>query len=425
MSDPLYSPEAMLCAALLDKPDEFEHVRWVSPIMFADPVSQNLFVAIEWELRKDRFVTADELAVKVRHLLIEHGKKPALDRLVQLTGAYPMVGSMAVTYAKALHEIHREVALKEAHARTSLIIGSDRYSVAEKAGLIEETWSETFEVARSEPGWAPIGGLSTLNQFMAATEETHEWVIPGMLERQERLMLIAPEKAGKTVLTRQFAMMLAAGRHPLNASIAVPPVRTLLVDLENPAPTARRDLRRQAEQLEGLWSAENDMAWMLHRPAGIHLGDASDRVMLRSVVERLKIDLLCISPIYKAYDGLERSWEEQAFGVQKPLDRLREDYNCAIWMEHHAPWGGERGGAREIRPIGSSRWQRWLDYQVALTPDRQYPPYPELLWKSIKRDERKISPTKIVRSREGASWVAEWEDGNDYGFDLAMHRAID
>lgn len=423
MSDPLYSHETMLCASLLDSPGEWEKVRWVQPNMFHDNVARDLFVAIEWEIRKEPALSSEELSTKVRHLLVEHARPGPLNRLVQITGAYPAVGAMASTYANALHEQYREEALKEAHAKVSQIIGSDRYSVAEKAGMIDEAWSEVFAIARSEPGWQPIAGLSTLADFMSDTEDKHEWVIPGLLERQERCMLIAPEKAGKTVLTRQFAMMLAAGRHPLNGSVEVPAVRTLLVDLENPAPVARRDLRRQAEQLEGLWSAENDMAWMLHRPAGIHLGDAADRVMLRSVVERLKIDLLCISPIYKAYDGLEKSWEEQAFGVQKPLDRLREDYNCAIWMEHHSPWG-ERG-SREIRPIGSSRWQRWLDYQVALTPTQQYPPYPELQWKAIKRDERKLAPTKIVRSRTGASWVAQWEDGEDYGFELAMNRATE
>lgn len=425
MSDPLYSHETMLCASVLDAPSEYANVRWIVHTMFNDIIARDLWVAIEWELRKTPDLSGNELSTRVRHLLVEHGRTTVLQRLVSITGAYQAVGVMASTYARALHEQYREQALRDAHAKVSQIIGADHISASEKAGLIDEAWSDVFSIAKSEPGWQPVSGLATLNDFMAQTHDKHEWVIPGLLERQERCMIVAPEKAGKTVLTRQFAMMLAAGRHPLKVEVEIPPVRTLLVDLENPAPTARRDLRRQAEQLEGLWSAENDRAWMLHRPAGIHLGDPADRIMLRSVVERLEIDLLCISPIYKAYDGLEKGWEEQAFGVQKPLDRLREEYNCAIWMEHHAPWGGERGGAREIRPIGSSRWQRWLDYQVALTPDQAYPPFPSLAWKSIQRDERKLSPTRIVRSRVGASWVAEWEDGEDYGFDLAMNRATE
>lgn len=198
-------------------------------------------------------------------------------------------------------------------------------------------------------------------------------------------------------------------------------MRTLLVDLENPAGSARRDFRRQVVSMEDVWSTENQNAYVLHRPAGIHLGDPLDRAMLRQCVDRLHIDLLCISPIYKAYDGLDQSWEEQAFGVQKPLDKLRQDFNLAIWMEHHAPWG-ERG-ARELRPIGSSRWGRWLDYQAAMVPETPNPPFTAMTWRAIRRDERKMAPKRMLRSSAGASWVPEWPEGED-GFNLAMDYAI-
>lgn len=234
-------------------------------------------------------------------------------------------------------------------------------------------------------------------------------------------MVIAPEKAGKSVLTRQVALMLASGRHPFRQRTAVPPMTTLLVDLENPAPVARRDFRRQVGQLADCWSDDNGRAHILHRPAGIHLGDASDRMMLHRAMDHINPDLICVSPIYKAYDGLQQSWEEQAFGVQKPLDRLRQEFDCAIWLEHHPP-GRESGRAhREIRPFGSTRWGRWLDYQVALNPDGDArPPYRELWWNSVQRDQRKMAPMKVRRGLGSEpSWVPVWED-EQYGFDMAM-----
>jgi hypothetical protein len=195
-----------------------------------------------------------------------------------------------------------------------------------------------------------------------------------------------------------------------------------MVDLENPRPLASRDFRRQVSAMDGLWQVGNDRAFIWHKPGGIHLGDGHDRVLLRSVVDRVEPDFLAISPIYKAYDGLEESWEKQAHGVQQPLDRLREEFHCAIWMEHHAPWGEK--GMREIRAIGSSRWARWLDYTVNLQPVGE-PPFKRLLWRAVKRDERKISPYAIQRGTPGQpSWVPVWEDDSDgHGYDMARFEA--
>lgn len=145
---------------------------------------------------------------------------------------------------------------------------------------------------------------------------------------------------------------------------------------------------------------------------------------LRNVVDRVEPDFLAVSPIYKAYDGLEESWEKQAHGVQRPFDKIREEYHCAIWMEHHAPWGEK--GMREIRAIGSSRWARWLDYTAKLVPmPGERPPYQRLEWQSVQRDERKMSPRAIRRGLVGeASWVPIWDDDQDgAGYELARHEA--
>lgn len=414
MTDPIYTAEAMLTAALLDQPHQYENVRWLDPDLFDNPVNRAVYVAVGWVLKDHPKIDSDDLLTRVRILLVEYGKTDALERLIKLTDAYPVIGVLAEVYANAVHEQHQHSVLHAAYLRMGQIVNADR-DLSEKVDLCAETWREVFDVVRAEPGWQPISGLHSVPDFLDQGDGTHQWVIPGMLERQERFMLIAPVKAGKSVLTRQVALSLAAGRHPFNTDVLIPPMRTLIVDLENPAAVARRDIRRQVDQMDEVWETTNPNAFILHRPAGIHLGDHADRILLRQAVERLSIDLLCLSPIYKAFDGLDKSWEEQAFGVQKPLDRLREDYGCAIWLEHHSPHG-EKG--QQIRPFGSSRWGRWLDYQAALVPTTG-PPYQSLRWDSVRRDERKMAPDSIRRGMGGEpSWVPIWSDG-DYGFDLA------
>ena len=62
---------------------------------------------------------------------------------------------------------------------------------------------------------------------------SYDWVIPNVLERQERVIVVAAEGAGKTTLARQVALMSASGIHPFRRD-AMKPARTLMIDLENP-----------------------------------------------------------------------------------------------------------------------------------------------------------------------------------------------
>lgn len=420
--DPLYSPEAMLCAALLDQPSQYEEVRWLEPDNFDNPENRDLFKAIRYVMDREKPTDGPTLTNMVRHLLGKYSRGAAMMRLVSLTGAYPAVGVLAPSYARAIFEARKHEALAAFATRVTQVVTGDR-TVEEKVDLLRSFMEEALVVADRDSGWQPVTGLSSVEEFVATDNPEYEWVIPGLLERQGRMMVIAPEKAGKTVLTRQIALACAVGRHPLHPQQGIPRMRTLLVDLENPAGIVRRDFRRQMDQMDGLFATPDGHAHILHRPAGIHLGNPRDVTMLRQVVDMLAIDLVCISPIYKAYDGLDKSWEEQAHGVQQPLDKLREEFNCALLMEHHAPWGGDKG-KREIRPIGSSRWARWLDYQVCLTPDEAHPPYRTMWWGATRRDERMLAPLRIRRgaARDEASWVAEWPEG-EHGFALAYDAA--
>lgn len=421
---PLYSPEGLLTAAVIDQPKVYPEIRWVNADIFEWQSVRSVYVAAEWVLKHHPDCESEELVARVKNVLIEYKQGEALNTLVRMIGAHTAVGMEAPRYARQLWERWQQENLRSAAMRMKQITDTDTLDLDEKMQMIEATWMEALAETHGDPGWKPIEGLSTLDDFMQVGDTEHDWVIPGLLERQERLMAVAPEKAGKSVLTRQFILMLAVGLHPLSKSREeIPPMRTLMVDLENPGPLAARDFRRQVSSMDNLWQA-NDRAYIWHKPGGIHLGDKHDRIELRNVVDRCEPDFVAISPIYKAYDGLDDSWEKQAHGVQQPLDKLREEFNCAIWMEHHAPWGEK--GMREIRAIGSSRWARWLDYTVTLVPPKGVPPpWKYLFWNSVRRDERKMSPALIRRGEVGApSWVPVWEDDKDgYGFALALHEA--
>jgi hypothetical protein len=216
------------------------------------------------------------------------------------------------------------------------------------------------------------GRLVNWQEFLQeAEDDSYDWVIPGILERSERVMVVAAEGVGKTMLARQVAICAAAGIHPFTFQ-KIPPVRTLTVDLENPERIIRRTSRSIMLQAMKHSGAKHVDAHMLMKPDGLDLTSTKDRVLLESYIETIKPQLICMGPMYKSFvDSGTRTSEALAIEVAKYLDMIRDVYGVTLWLEHHAPLGSM--GSRDLRPFGSSVWSRWPEFGLALTPDPTNP----------------------------------------------------
>jgi 5S rRNA maturation endonuclease (ribonuclease M5) len=175
-----------------------------------------------------------------------------------------------------------------------------------------------------------------------------------------------------TMLARQVALCCAAGLHPFKFT-GMPPVRTLMVDLENP----ERIIRRTSKSIYGATlhygHKETPDAHLLIKPDGIDLMKAQDRLMLEDKLEQIKPDIVFLGPLYKAFiDPGGRTSESIAIEIAKYFDTIREYFKCAMWFEHHAPLGSALAG-RDLRPFGSAVWSRWPEFGLSLQPDPTAP----------------------------------------------------
>jgi hypothetical protein len=217
------------------------------------------------------------------------------------------------------------------------------------------------------------GRLVVWQEFLEeADDESYEWVIPGILERSERVMVVAAEGVGKTMLARQVALCAAAGVHPFTFQ-KIPPVRTLTIDLENPERIIRRTSRSIMQQAIRHSGAKHVDAHLVVKPDGLDLTSARDRILIEQYIEQIQPQLICMGPMYKSFvDNGTRTSEALAVEVAKYLDMIRDVYGCALWLEHHAPLGTSMS-SRDLRPFGSSVWSRWPEFGLALTPDPTNP----------------------------------------------------
>jgi hypothetical protein len=218
----------------------------------------------------------------------------------------------------------------------------------------------------SEP---PITGLSEVTEFLDQADEPYRWVIPGILEHQDRCIITAGEGVGKSVLARQMAITLAAGRHPFLPRYRIPAKRTLLVDLENPPSLMRRNMRTILAPMTDAGLDLDGNCWRWNEPSGIDVRSASGYRQLERVLDQVNPDLVCIGPVYKMSTSHGDKYEVEAAEVQQAIDRLRGKYGCAFFMEHHSAKGGA-GVERSGEPFGSSYWMRWPEFGLSLRRDR-------------------------------------------------------
>lgn len=244
------------------------------------------------------------------------------------------------------------------------------------------------------------GRLIAWDDFINETnDDSYDWLIPGLLEKGERVIVVAAEGVGKTMLARQIAILSGCGINPFSLQ-EINPVRTLTVDLENPERIIRRTSRSILHQAMHRSHIKKPLVHLFTQPSGLDLLKDSDRALLEIQIEKSEPELLVMGPLYKSFvDPGGRTSEAVAVEVAKYLDSIRTIYGCALWLEHHAPLGTSMT-TRDLRPFGSAVWSRWPEFGVSITPDLTAPtPFVyDLKHFRGARDERNW-PLKITRGK--------------------------
>ena len=225
-------------------------------------------------------------------------------------------------------------------------------------------------------------------------ETEFDWVVEGLLERGDRLILTGFEGLGKSTLIRQLAVCLAAGVHPFKHH-AIPSVRVLMVDCENGERLTRRRLRDLIATVEKSVPFERDRLYVLVRPGGLDLTDADDASWLFEQVTAFKPDVTFIGPLYQLHNENPND-EQPARTVSRVLQDVAVRGHCALVTEAHAGKFEAQGG-RSVRPIGASLWLRWPEFGYGLLPTSESSTVIFKPWRG-PRDEREW-PEKLEWSQ--------------------------
>lgn len=291
-------------------------------------------------------------------------------------------------------------------------------------GLTERAVRE-FEAVR-DAGTGDDVTTPTITEFLAVPDEAdaYDWIIPGLLERGDRMVLTGTEGAGKSTLFRQLAVTLAAGIHPFDHK-PVEPRRVLVVDCENGAAHTRRKIRPLVVQADSLgYPVRETDLWMEVRPEGLDLAADKDVSWLLRRVSAIQPDAVMIGPLYRLAPRALND-DSDAAPVIATLNMIRARGACVL-LEAHAGHSLGMGGRRDLRPRGSSAFLGWPEFGYGIRSSdldeaKKHRLVDVVPWRG-DRDEREW-PERLIA---GGTWPwSAYVPVNGFGDPWSPHSALE
>ena len=390
MTTPLQDAERAVIGAALLNPDSVRFsIEHVTPQDFENKILGQMFSLIVG--LRSAGLPVDPISVdkEARERGIRGVTGVALHDLMTDTPT----ASNAAYYARAVHEGAVRRRLEAFGMRAMQLSGSD----AELNEVMTHARAE-WETVRGAV--AADMGAKTLGEILDGSDE-YDWLIPGLIERMDRLILTGGEGAGKSTFVRQIAVLASAGLHPITFK-TIDPVRVLVVDAENTEKQWRRNARPLA--IKAGQHGQQDPSEHLHIACVPRLDISTEKDLgsVHRLVDEHKPDMLVIGPLYRLIPRAINS-DDDAAPMLTALDSLRAR-GLALVMEAHAGHATTKGGDRDLRPRGSSALMGWPEFGFGIAMDQTDESLAHLVRWRGDRDQRDW-PTSI---RRGGQWP--WTD---------------
>tara|TARA_R110000803_G_scaffold50063_1_gene104008 strand:+ start:307 stop:1512 length:1206 start_codon:yes stop_codon:yes gene_type:complete len=247
----------------------------------------------------------------------------------------------------------------------------------------------------------------TLADIMSLKIDEEPFTLPGMLKRNERLVLTGSEGGGKSVFIYQMLTGAAFGIDTFTQE-KVEPKRVLFLDVENNEFQARGNLDKIVPTLRNM-SPEADPEWRSMKRRVVDLLATRDRLDVLRRIVHYQPDILYMGTAYKLTDPTDDT-HKSVRAIQSVVDQIRQEVNCTVIVEHHAGHGVQND-RNNMRPEGSSYWLRWPDFGYGMMPLKTKTGDRLMrlgAWRGDRATDRKFPVA--VRQGSVMPWVPIYED---------------
>lgn len=388
-SDPT-AEKATLAAALLSRRARDEARKRITGADFDNPEHELI-----WDAMRDLDRDQGGLdPISLRSTLADRGHHTSAALVVDLV-TYPVIAEQVAHYAERVRSwATRRRLINKARAVEARVLRADI-----DAGELAASIASDFAAIRDSGSTSDDAQSITLNELLADPDDEPDWVVPGLLERGDRLILTGEEGLGKSYLLRQIAIMARAGLDPFDPGVHIRPVSVLIVDCENSARQVRRKARPVVE-FARRYGTDDPGNVNLYTPGRLDI--TSDRALsaIHREIDATQAEIVVIGPLYRLYPSGVNT-DDEATPVLTALDSIRDRGICVL-TEAHAGHATGGGGERNLRPRGSSALLGWPEFGYGMR--RVAEGYADLVpWRG-DRDARRW-PDRMRHDSRRIRWV--------------------
>lgn len=389
---------ALLAACMISKTARDEARRHITARDFDEPAHEAIFDAM---VRLDRHGKSVDAAT-LNAMLAGQPAQPVLVDLITTVGIPDHVADYAAIVRGWSTKRQIELACRSVLGQ----VMSPEINAVGFAASVANRFSAIRDSGSTEDDFTGI----TLAELLAEEDDEPEWLIPGLLEKRDRLMLTGEEGLGKSHWLRQFAIHAAAGLHPLDSVMKIPAIRTMVIDCENTWSQVRRKARPAAEWAQRFGEDPSERL-MVDCTSRMDITRDKDLARIHQLLDVWCPELVVIGPLYRLVPRALQTDDDTA-PVLAALDTIR-DRGCAVLIEAHAGHAIGKGGTRDLRPRGSSSLLGWPEFGLGLKSIGTEGYCDVVPWRGA-REERNW-PQRLKRA-DGYRWIPHadlyaWNEG--------------
>lgn len=382
---------AVLAACLVSKTARQEARRHITGADFWEPAHEHIWDALA---RLDRASKGVDPVTILALIKAEPEAVKILTGLVTSVALPDHVGEYAETV--------RSWAIKRRIEQTARAVQQQALNPEANAVGYAASVANQFAAIR-DSGITEDVTAKTLAEVLAEPDDEPDWLIPGLLERQDRLIITGDEGLGKSHLLRQFAICASAGIDPWDTSRRFTPIKTMIFDCENTERQVRRVARGMVAFAEHYGRRDVADRVMLRNSARLDITRDKDLALIHRELDAQQPDLVIIGPLYRLVPRAIQT-DDDAAPVLAALDTIR-DRGITLMIEAHSGHAIGKGGTRDMRPRGSSALLGWPEFGYGLrdlgAEGKRYCQF--VAWRG-NRSEREW-PRALRRADDGVRWI--------------------
>ncbi len=242
--------------------------------------------------------------------------------------------------------------------------------------LKEHTASDLIELIKTTPHWqAPPEEAKTVKPFFVCPSEIMrgqtevEWLVPGVIHRGGKGLIVAAPKAGKSMIALDLAVALASQQSWLGQPCISRRVRTAVVSREDgPGMTKRRVAQFAAARRVTVDSLD---AWMrfntYEQKSAFSIQSDSDLEEIIRWIRQEQIEL-CIFDVLNVLHGADENSNTAMTQVMMRFDSIKAATDVDLAIIHHDKKDSESGNKK---PRGASAIDSWWEWKCSISPDTE------------------------------------------------------